>query len=388
MKRKLIPLLLALALALACLAGCAGTEIQTYTPTDAPSPTPADGEETPIPTETVAKDYTAAYEAFAPDTLVMTIDGLPVTWQEYFYWMYSNVYAIEYYYGEITDWDAACAFDETQTYREFVQNYALDTLVQYRALESHANEMGVTLTEEDEAQLQEQRQSDIDAYGGGDEAAFQEYLDSLYVGQDLYDYINRMTCIYYNCFAEMYGGEGEKLSEADILEYGESAGYMTVKHILISTVDDAGESVTDEVKAEKLQQAQDLIAELQAASDLETAFDTKMNELSEDPGLAYYPGGYCFTEGRMYQAFEDASKALEPGQMTAEPVETTAGYHIILRLPLTPDDLVEYQSETEQTDLRYLAAVNMFDSNVGSWLDEAQVTYEPGFEDLNPAEIF
>ena len=82
------------------------------------------------------------------------------------------------------------------------------------------------------------------------------------MGEDLYQYINQMTCQYYNCFEEMYGETGEKLADEDVLAYAENAGCMKVKHILFSTVDDGGEPVSDEVKAEKLQQATDLIAQL------------------------------------------------------------------------------------------------------------------------------
>ena len=385
MRRRMIPLFLSLAMALACLAGCADNEIRSYTPTAAPSPTTDAGDDQTDQTqETVDRDYAAAYAAYDPDTLVVTIDGLPVTWHEYFYWLQSCLYTLDNYYGAVTDWDAACALDESMTYREFIQQYALDTLVQYRALESHANQMGVVLDEEDEASLEEQWQTDVETYGGGDEEAFLEYLDSLFVGQELYQYINQMTCQYYNCFEEMYGEMGEKLADEDVLAYAENAGCMKVKHILFSTVDDGGEPVSDEVKAEKLQQATDLIAQLQAAPELEAAFDEQMQALSEDPGTDYYPDGYCFVPGTMYQEFEDAAAALAPGEMSAEPVETDAGYHIILRLDLSPED-EELQSGAS---LRYLAALNMYDSNVGSWLEEADVTFEPAFETLDVAALF
>jgi hypothetical protein len=67
----------------------------------------------------------------------MTINGLDVKWGEYFYWLYSIVYAIETNVGEIDDWDAVCSFDENYTYREYAESYALDVLTQYRVLESN-----------------------------------------------------------------------------------------------------------------------------------------------------------------------------------------------------------------------------------------------------------
>lgn len=59
-----------------------------------------------------------------------------------------------------------------------------------------------------------------------------------------------------------------------------------------------------------------------------------MNANSEDTGLAANPDGYAFTTGEMVQEFEDATRALEPGQISGL-VESSYGYHIILRLEPT-----------------------------------------------------
>ena len=59
------------------------------------------------------------------------------------------------------------------------------------------------------------------------------------------------------------------------------------------------------------------------------------------------------------------------------------GYHVILRLPTTPDDEVSYVSENEYRTLRYYAAVNQYNTLVGSWIDETDVQWKDGFDKLD-----
>jgi parvulin-like peptidyl-prolyl isomerase len=58
-----------------------------------------------------------------------------------------------------------------------------------------------------------------------------------------------------------------------------------------------------------------------------------MTANTEDPGVASYPDGYLFQSGEMVAEFEDATAALEIGQVSGI-VETTYGYHIIYRIPI------------------------------------------------------
>ena len=83
--------------------------------------------------------------------------------------------------------------------------------------------------------------------------------------------------------------------------------------------------------------AQEVLDRLNAGEN----FEDVMNEVSEDPGLASYPNGYVFAEGQMLEPFYEAAIALQEGEVSGL-VETTAGFHIIKRIPLDYEAQLEY----------------------------------------------
>ena len=56
----------------------------------------------------------------------------------------------------------------------------------------------------------------------------------------------------------------------------------------------------------------------------------------KDPGMESNQDGYFFTDGEMVSEFEDATKSIEPGEITM--CKSDYGYHIIKRLPIDESD--------------------------------------------------
>ena len=65
-------------------------------------------------------------------------------------------------------------------------------------------------------------------------------------------------------------------------------------------------------------------------------FDALIKEYNEDPGMESNQDGYFFTDGEMVSEFEDATKSIEPGEITM--CKSDYGYHIIKRLPIDESD--------------------------------------------------
>ena len=82
----------------------------------------------------------------------------------------------------------------------------------------------------------------------------------------------------------------------------------------------------------------------------------------------------------------DGVAALEEGGIS-DVVESSSGYHILMREPVTPDDLVLLGTAQPYT-LRYAAAVMDYNTTFTGWTDSAEVVYADEFADFEPAQLF
>lgn len=223
---------------------------------------------------------------------------------------------------------------------------ALELALLYQIIFQVAKDEGISLPQDFHDSLQEYLDGILDELGGN-ETHYQYVLWQAMVTEEQYKG-NSQANELYNMIFDKYFSEGGTRApdDATLLQYMAEQGYYSVKHILISTNDDEGNQYNAAEKAKALAKAQGILADLQASKDLATDFHTQMLAYSEDPGSHSSPEGYTATLGQMVTEFETASLLLEENTMSAI-VESSFGYHIIYRLPLTPTDSVrsEYASE-------------------------------------------
>lgn len=359
--KKTIAMLLAAVMLCGCLAGCGGTK----------------------------------------DDTVMTVNGTEISYDEYMTWLGSAVSDIKSIYstysGTDVDWDGNFLFDASITNAEWCIKHANENLTKLHSVESKAKELGVTVTDEQKEALEDEIEELRSTYATGDdtEASFKDFLAGYNYTQDSYRTQRNLNYLYYNVFAELYGEQGEKLDESKVLDYAEKNDYVTSAHILIKTTkdvtDDDGKTTTEELseaeKAEKLAQAQELADELKAIDDNEKRwerFKELMDEYSEDPGKESFPNGYCFTTNTMVEIYDTTSRELDEYEVS-DPVESTHGYHVIMRLPMTSSDLVSYTNGYQQSivPLSYVAAPSYYDTDVSGWAKEATVKYTSLYEKVD-----
>ena len=142
-----------------------------------------------------------------------------------------------------------------------------------------------------------------------------------------------------------------------------------------------GEALDEETIAAQEQKAREIAAELQAIEDPQQLLDRfaeLKEEYCEDTGKVTYPDGYTFTPGTMVTEFEDACNALADYQVS-DPILTSYGYHIIIRLPLDPDKIVEYSYEGTPLNARSLAANAEYASRMDAQYEKTSFEYVPGF---------
>ncbi len=377
MKTKIIAIILALILCLSLFSGCGNIQKPAV---DEPTESPAVEQSQPISYTTF--DYRGAYENYEPDAVVMTVNGTEITWKEYYGWLYSIMEQYEMYMGTEFAWTDL--YSETQTLEEYAKYYTETMCAQYAVVAAEAESAGLQLTEDEEKAIDDMLASDAQNYTGGDVDSFIEFLEATFMDEEYYHFIQACAIYYQNLYKENFGAEGEKLSDEDVEDFLSTNGFLYAKHILFLTTDETGASMDEAAKAEKLALAEDTLQQLKASKsqdELLAKFDELMNSLSEDTGLAAYPNGYYFLPGEMVTQFEEGTKALE-NYGVSDIVETSYGYHIILRLPIGPDDLYD-----NGVSFRTLAAQYAFDTMMGEKFQTAEIAYTDEFADFNISSI-
>ncbi len=242
---------------------------------------------------------------------------------------------------------------------EVARERALDELVKMVITVQKAKEQGLTLTSEEEQDVKTQKNNYVQQWGGRE--AYLTQLENMGMTEKAFErFLERMA--YYDKMSQKLIEEDERytISDEAAIAHIKDSGKVSAKHILFMTVDpQTQEPLSEEEKAAKKQQAEDTLRRLQAGED----FDTLMNQLSEDTGLAQYPNGYTFGEGEMVAPFEEAAFALEEGQLSGI-VESNFGYHIIKRVQ--PD-------ETEIQNAIAEMRADLFEEELETWKNEATI---------------
>lgn len=376
-------LLLALGMT-ACAPRGEGSPTPTPQGTGEVTPTPTPGTAaTPEPTAqpTASADPAALVETedvaqrllgFSRDTVLLTVDGVPVTAENY---LYCLSYATESVCGSLyasmdqVDWDSMVEDVPLQTY---ITDSAVETATFYALIRAKAAENGVEVGSADQAELNLYIASVIASLGGADQYALR--LQMLGISDQGFRALNEVNVLYDGLEQKLFGSQIP--SDEELAKFAEeTADAMMAKHILIKTVDDANQPLPEEEIAAAKTQAEDILAQLRSSDDPLTLFDKLMNEYSQDgryeDGTLASADGYLFGPGYMVEDFENGTRALEYYEIS-DLVESRFGYHIILRLPPVTDEVREAWVSTQMND------------QVTQWMDAAQVDTTEEFSQVEP----
>lgn len=299
------------------------------------------------------------------DMVIFTVDGEPVTAQEYLYWVGYSADTLFYGTEGSIDWNMDIG--EMGTLRDAVKEQSKQTAMLYRLMETNANRMGLSLTQQELDELDRAAMETMESVGG--EYEFQKLLLEMGITPEGFQKINESQYYYEKVRSSL---KPEPATQQDMQAYIEENGLLRAKHILIGTEEGAAESE----KEAALARARELRAQLKDGGDAPVLFDRLMAEESADPGSAAYPNGYLFRPGEMVEPFETGTKELEMGEIS-DPVESSFGYHIILRLdPMDDPEELDAMMEEERKD----AAMN---EKLNLWMTEAVVEETQEYKDLN-----
>lgn len=191
----------------------------------------------------------------------------------------------------------------------YYKSQIINGLVETELMVQDAKSKGIEVTDD---QIKDFKENLINETYGSEEN-FQSYLDEYNISDDM---VERMIeeKLYYDQYIDLIKADITVDAESYYNENSDQfdvADQVDAKHIL---VDDK-------------ETAQDIIKQLDDGAD----FSELAKEYSTDTATAEKGGelGY-FTADQMITEFSDAAFALEPGEYTKEPVETSYGYHVIL----------------------------------------------------------
>ena len=247
------------------------------------------------------------------------------------------------------------------------------------------------LTDEDKADYDAQvaeLKSQLEASGtsGDAESEYLRWLAFIGISGETFDMVNQTPYIYGHLKDKLFGGDG--LTAEAMGQWLEDNGVVRAKHILIAAepTKDADGNVTDDGMAAALEKANEIRAQLKAAGDTEEKFDALMAANTSDvssTGAVNNPDGYVFDasgalldgSGSLVTEFTQGAAALAVGEIS-DPVQSTYGYHILLRL----------DADTADTRNQYTTA--KMNEQSDQWMEEAQVEKTAAFDQLNAERFY
>ncbi len=349
--------------------------------------------ETPAPPEVHTLDYEAIRDLHPADDAAVTVEGESVNWGDYAGWIRTN--GLQYedyfrqmgaYYGVAADWKGSMGDGSGMTYAEGLLSETNDTIGSFLAIRAFAKEKGVELDAETLAEISPEHLAvDICDEGATVEDLAKKLEETSHMTVDNYRFYSETILLYAQLFKELYGEAGEKLTEEEVIDALEAKGYLSAAHILFMTIDPmTGKELDAETIAKKREQAEAVVKELRAIEDPEKLvkrFAELKEQYCEDTGKEIYPDGYTFTPGTMVQEFESAIKAMGDYEVS-EPVQTSYGLHVIMRLPLSADSLLSTATGTP-LEARRSVAQESITEQLDAYFEAHPATYIEGLEELD-----
>lgn len=352
MKKTRIISALLLASLLFSLCACGGDGEQTDTDGVTESQTEAETEEI------------FNFPDFSDEPAPFTVNGKEVSYTEYRYYLYSAMY--QYDKGDLRYWDEATEEAKTE-----VKINAFDTICEIYAMEEMTEYYGISLTEDEIKLIEEQIDAVRELYSS--EAKFQQYLDSVYLNEELNMKIAKSYYLRQKLHAYLIGSESGYIigSQEELIKRFINNSLIYADRILI--VNDYGDDLNENETVAKLVE--------QKLKDGED-FDELKKDYSEDSATNTVERGVYFAKGDYDSYYYDTALSLKEGEVSGL-ITTPYGYMVVKRLAFDN----EYIEENLNGEFLELYQNRMFELMVEKYLEKQQITYSSSYETLGVETI-
>lgn len=257
-------------------------------------------------------------------------------------------------------WDQAIS--DSQSYGDSLKENCQDSLVNMVVLRQHAEEYGVSLTEEETQKIDETAQAVMDANPDAMERIGASKEDVAQV-LELYTYQQKMR-------EPMVADTDREVSD-------EEAAQTTVTYARISLEGEDGAELTEDEKAELKADAEEVLAQIQASADPSAAdFSTIADGVNEDFMASSL--SYGSDDTILEDTVKEAVSSLTDGQVYGSVIETEEYYYIV-RL----DQVFDAEAtETEKESIISQRESENYDAKLQEWVDASAVDTKSGWDNL------
>lgn len=289
------------------------------------------------------------------DTIVMTVEGGDMTWDEYYGWLCYTKAQVEMISGKINNWELPA--NSQQTYAEYVKDYAVYLISTYKSVEFNSAVLKIMLTDEEKQAIEEgfMKMSDSE----------KDTVMSIYGSTEFYMYLSELSLLYTKCHDSQYGEKGEKTEDEYVFEYAEQNNFIMFKGMFIDNID----KQTAEEIAAKISESPD--------KDTEVKKIREKNEITDG-----YDDGYLFKTGDFNSSVEEKLSQMKVGECSY--MVSDNGSWIMLKCEISPDCVI-YNSEDT---LRMQASWGIFGSVVDGWSENIELKSGSVYDKISLAEVF
>lgn len=371
-------------------------------------------EENKTPSQPDNLDYTDEIT----DGVVMTVGGYDIDVEEYRYYFLNLKKSIggddeTYWEGTATEGTDSSGNDASKTAEDDkrdklsqLKEYVITYLVNNYCVEQIAKDNNISLTADEIQAVQDAYDETKASYESNEDAeydTFEDYLTSTYCTKELYIQSTTRQALEEKVVRSLYEEDFRK----NLLPE-----YIHCEHILFSTtgvtaeteavpddatddekaeIESSNDKALEEAKSDIKKKAEEVLQKIKDGAD----FEEMLAEYNEDPGETINEdgsvNGYYFKSGTMVSAFEDAAFALEDNEVS-DLVETSYGYHIIKKIPITDDDeyinknilsLIMYDLNTGENTTYYTQYLEL----ANEYYDNMEVTFSDEYYNINTKSL-
>ena len=251
---------------------------------------------------------------------VATVNGETITLGNYEKLLALNKLSMESYYGSDI-WSKEV--EDGKTYKDTLKDMVLQTMISSEVVYQQAKKDKILPTDE---QVQEQ----IDSFNEQvkNDKEYQNKLKKMGIDEEFLKYQFSRDLANNNLKAKFT--DDTKISESEMKKYYEEnkddfyTDTVTASHILLKTIDDNGNELSDEKKKEAKKKAEEALKKVKSGED----FAQVAKEYSEDSTASNGGELGTFGRGQMVSEFENAAFSMKPGEIS-DIIKTQYGYHII-----------------------------------------------------------